>query len=271
MARVIVITAGKGGVGKSTVTSNIGMALARLNKKVLLMDGDIGLRNLDLLLGIEERVVYTGSDVISLRCRIDQVIVPHKKDSRLHFFPVASSQNKISIYKEDLIKFVNAFYYNYDFILIDCPAGVDNGFYIAIAAAQEAIVIVNPEVTSLRDADKVIGLLQARGIIKIVLLINKLRSLRVYKRGMISKQNVKDVLGLPIIGIIPESEDVVMASNRGEPLVLNDVLSQSGLAFDNAAKRIIDETVGLIDLNLSKKESNFFFVRVFKRNILRQK
>lgn len=255
MARVIVITSGKGGVGKTTTTSNIGMALARLGKKVLLMDGDIGLRNLDLLLGLENRVVYTGSDVISLKCRLEQALLQDKREPNLTFFPIASSQNKIQIVAEDLIKFVNLLYDKYDFIFIDCPAGIDNGFKVATAAAQEAIVVVNPEVTSVRDADKVIGLLAAKGVTSTYLLINRLRPNMIGDQTMMSKEDIKDVLGLPVIGIIPDHEFVVVSSNRGEPLVLSDTLTEPGIAFTNTARRLIGERVEMLEVGKRKKEN----------------
>jgi septum site-determining protein MinD len=252
MARVIVITSGKGGVGKTTITSNLGMALARLKYQVLLIDADVGLRNLDLLLGLESRIIYTGLDILAGTCRLEQTLIQDKRESNLTFFPLSSNQGKFSITKEQIQKFIDTLKDKYDYILIDSPAGIDSSFQTAIQAAQEAIVVVTPEVTSIRDADKVIGLLEARGIKNNYLLVNRIKPEMVKAENMMSLDDVKDILGLPIIGVIPDSEQVIIASNRGEPLILDEKVSMPAIAFKNTAKRLLGEDVELLNLEQMK-------------------
>ncbi len=252
MARVIVITSGKGGVGKTTITSNLGMALARLKYQVLLIDADVGLRNLDLLLGLESRIIYTGLDILAGTCRLEQTLIQDKRESNLTFFPLSSNQGKFSITKEQIQKFIDTLKDKYDYILIDSPAGIDSSFQTAIKAAQEAIVVVTPEVTSIRDADKVIGLLEARGIKNNYLLVNRIKPEMVKAENMMSLDDVKDILGLPIIGVIPDSEQVIIASNRGEPLILDEKVSMPAIAFKNTAKRLLGEDVELLNLEQMK-------------------
>jgi len=255
MARVIVITSGKGGVGKTTATSNIGMALADLDFNTLLIDADIGLRNLDLLLGLENRIIYTGLDVINETCRLEQALIQDKRQPKLSFFPLSSNQAKIPIAKAQIKKLIKQLKDKYDFILIDSPAGIDEGFQTAIESANEAIIVVTPEVPSIRDADKVIGILVTKGIKKISLLINRIRPNMVKTDDMMSIDDVKNILGLPLIGVIPESEKVIIASNRGEPLVLDERISLPGLAFENTARRLEGQQVDLLNLDLSSSRN----------------
>ena len=250
MARVIVITSGKGGVGKTTTTSNIGMALARLDYKTLLIDADVGLRNLDLLLGLENRIIYTGLDVIAGTCRLEQALITDKRQSKLTFFPLSSNQAKLPITKLQIQELIELLKNKYDFILIDSPAGIDEGFQAAINNAMEAIVVVTPEVPSIRDADKVIGILVAQDIKRISLLVNRIRPKMVKTDDMMSIDDVKNILGIPLVGVIPDSEQVIIASNRGEPLVLEEKLSLPGLAFENTARRLLGEEIDFIDLEL---------------------
>jgi septum site-determining protein MinD len=250
MARVIVITSGKGGVGKTTTTSNIGMALARLGYNTLLVDADVGLRNLDLLLGLENRIIYTGLDVLTETCRLEQALITDKRQSKLTFFPLSSNQGKTPITKAQIQELVGSLEDKYDFILIDCPAGIDLGFQAAVSSAQEAIVVVTPEVPSIRDADKVIGILVAQGVKKINLLVNRIRPKMVRTDDMMSIDDVKNILGVPLVGVIPDSEQVIIASNRGEPLVLEEKLSLPGLAFDNSARRLLGEDVEFLNLDM---------------------
>lgn len=250
MARVIVITSGKGGVGKTTTTSNIGMALARLGHNTLLVDADVGLRNLDLLLGLENRIIYTGLDVLAETCRLEQALITDKRQSKLTFFPLSSNQAKTPITKFQIQELIRLLEEKYDFILIDSPAGIDEGFQTAIVPAEEAIVVVTPEVPSIRDADKVIGILVAQDIKKISLLINRIRPKMVKTDDMMSINDVKNILGVPLVGVIPDSEQVIIASNRGEPLVLEEKLSLPGLAFENTARRLVGEDVEFLNLDL---------------------
>ena len=262
MARVIVITSGKGGVGKTTTTSNIGMALARLGYNTLLVDADVGLRNLDLLLGLENRIIYTGLDVLTENCRLEQALIMDKRQPKLTFFPLSSNQAKIPITKTQIQELITLVKNKYDFILIDSPAGIDEGFQTAVTAAQEAIVVVTPEVPSIRDADKVIGILVAQEVKKISLLINRIRPKMVKTDDMMSIDDVKNILGVPLVGVIPDSEQVIIASNRGEPLVLEEKLSLPGLAFENTARRLIGEEVDF--LNLDTTPSRNPMKRLFK-------
>ncbi len=263
MARVIVITSGKGGVGKTTVTSNLGIALARLKYQVLLIDADVGLRNLDLLLGLESRIIYTGLDILAGTCRLEQTLIQDKRESNLTFFPLSSNQGKFSVTKEQIQNFIDTLKNKYDYILIDSPAGIDSSFQTAIQAAQEAIVVVTPEVTSIRDADKVIGLLEARGINSNYLLVNRIKPDMVKAENMMSLDDVRDILGLPIIGVIPDSEQVIIASNRGEPLILDEKVSIPAVAFKNTAKRLLGENVEL--LNLEQMKPSNIVTRLFRR------
>lgn len=251
MARVIVITSGKGGVGKTTTTSNIGMALARLGHNTLLVDADVGLRNLDLLLGLENRIIYTGLDVLAETCRLEQALITDKRQSKLTFFPLSSNQAKTPITKSQIQKLIHLLEKKYDFILIDSPAGIDDGFQTAVMPAQEAIVVVTPEVPSIRDADKVIGILVAQDIKKISLLVNRIRPKMVKTDDMMSIDDVKNILGVPLVGVIPDSEQVIIASNRGEPLVLEEKLSLPGLAFENTARRLLGEEIEFLNLDIS--------------------
>ena len=266
MSRVIVITSGKGGVGKTTTVSNIGMALARLNHKTLLIDADVGLRNLDLLLGLENRIIYTATDVLTGLCRLEQALIQDKRQPNLTFFPLSSNQAKNPITKEQLNTLVESFEKLYDFILIDSPAGIDEGFQTSVSPSKEAIVVVTPEVPSIRDADKVIGILVARGIKKISLLINRIRPDMVKTDDMMSIDDVQNILGIPLIGIIPDSEEVIIASNRGEPLVLEEKLSLPGLAFENTAYRLEGKKVDFLNLEESSKNP----VKRLLRNLIKK-
>ena len=254
MARVIVITSGKGGVGKTTATSNLGMALARLGHNTLLIDADVGLRNLDLLLGLENRVIYTGFDVLNETCRLEQALIQDKRQPQLTFFPLSSSQSKTPITQSQMQELVDLVDNKYDFILIDSPAGIDNGFQTAIEFANEAIVVVTPEVPSIRDADRVIGILMSKGIEKINLNINRIRPNMLKTDDMMSIEDVTNILGITLVGVIPDSEKIIIASNRGEPIVLEEKSSLPGIAFDSTAKRLTGENIDFLNLdNLAGK------------------
>ena len=249
MARVIVITSGKGGVGKTTTTSNIGMSLARLGHSTLLIDADVGLRNLDLLLGLENRIIYTGLDVLNETCRLKQAIIQDKRQSKLSFLPLSSNRVETPITPDQIEKIINLVKNDYEYILIDSPAGIDSGFQTAIGFANEAIVVVTPEVPSIRDADRVIGILMSKNIEKIGLIINRIRPNMVKTDDMMSIEDVKNILGIDLVGVIPDSEKIIIASNRGEPIVLEDKNCLPGMAFDITAKRITGEKVSFLDLN----------------------
>jgi septum site-determining protein MinD len=254
MARVIVITSGKGGVGKTTTTSNIGMSLARLGYSTLLIDADVGLRNLDLLLGLENRIIYTGLDVLNETCRLGQAIIQDKRQSKLAFFPLSSNRAEISITSSQIKELIELVKVDYEYILIDSPAGIDNGFQTAIESADEAVVVVTPEVPSIRDADRVIGILLSKGIEKINLVINRIRPNMIKTDDMMSIEDVTNILGINLVGIIPDSEKIIIASNRGEPIVLEDQNCLPGVAFETTARRLNGEEVSFFDFdNLNSK------------------
>jgi septum site-determining protein MinD len=254
MARVIVITSGKGGVGKTTTTSNIGMSLARLGHSTLLIDADVGLRNLDLLLGLENRIVYTGLDVLNENCRLEQAIIKDKRHCELAFFPLSSNRSEIAITSDQIKKLIELVKIDYEYIMIDSPAGIDKGFQTAIECADEAIVVVTPEVPSIRDADRVIGILMSKGIEKVNLVINRIRPNMVKTDDMMSIEDVTNILGINLIGVVPDSEKIIIASNRGEPIVLEDKNCLPGVAFDATARRLNGEEVNFLNFdNLNTK------------------
>lgn len=249
MGRIIVITSGKGGVGKTTCTANLGMALARLGRKVALMDADFGLRNLDLLLGLENRVVYTALDVLGGQCRLEQALVRDKRQNNLVLLPAAQSRNKDAITPEQMQQLAQALAQQFDYVLIDCPAGIESGFQNAIAPAQAAIVVTTPEIAAVRDADRVVGLLEAHRVKQIHLIVNRIRPAMVQANNMMSVQDVQEILSIPLLGIVPDDERVIVSTNRGEPLVLADQLSLPGLAINNIAQRLEGQKVDFLDLD----------------------
>lgn len=250
MTRIVVVTSGKGGVGKTTCTANLGMALAQRDQRVAVVDADFGLRNLDLLLGLENRIVYTALDVLAEDCRLDQALVKDKRQPNLALLPAAQNRSKESITPEQMSTLIAKIAEDkFDFVLVDCPAGIEMGFRNAIAAANEAIVVTTPEISAVRDADRVIGLLEANDIRNARLIVNRLKPAMVQEEQMMSVQDVQDILAIPLLGVIPDDERVIVSTNRGEPLVLEQKLSLAGLAFSNIARRLLGETVPFIDLN----------------------
>ena len=250
--RIIVITSGKGGVGKTTVTANLGAAISKLGKKIVLVDADFGLRNLDLLLGLENRVVYTAIDAISGECRLDQALVKDKRQNGLVLLPAAQNRNKESVTPNQMRQVIMALGKVYQYILVDCPAGIEMGFRNAISAAQEAIIVTNPEVTAVRDADRVIGLLETYGVKKIRLIVNRIKPDMVERNEMMSVEDVLEILAIPLLGIIPDHQQIIMASNKGEPLVFSDQPSIPSTAFMNIARRLEGENVPILDIKPKK-------------------
>ncbi|NEP56363.1 MAG: septum site-determining protein MinD [Symploca sp. SIO2G7] len=248
MSRIIVITSGKGGVGKTTITANLGMAIAKLGRRVALVDADFGLRNLDLLLGLENRVVYTAVEVLANQCRLDQALVKDKRQQGLVLLPAAQSRNKEAVSPEQMKQLLKLLAKTYEYIIVDCPAGIETGFRNAIAAASEALIVTTPEIAAVRDADRVIGLLEANSIKRIRLIVNRLKPAMVQADQMMSVQDVQEILAIPLIGVVPDDERVIISSNRGEPFAAEEKLSLPGIAINNIARRLEGDKVPFLDL-----------------------
>jgi septum site-determining protein MinD len=245
--RAIVITSGKGGVGKTTATANLGLGLARHDRKVVLVDGDIGLRNLDIIMGLENRIVYHLVDVVRGRCQVRQALVKDKRFPHLSLLPASQIDQKEAISPEQMRELATQLKEEFDFVLIDCPAGIEQGFRNAVAGADEAIVITTPDVSPVRDADRVIGLLQ-NSLGDPQLIINRMATQMVQRGDMLDQQDVLDILAVNLLGIVPEDEEVVVAGNRGSPVVLNE-RSRSGQAYTRIVRRILGEDVPIPELN----------------------
>lgn len=261
MSEVIVVTSGKGGVGKTTNSANIGTGLAAEGKSVVLIDADIGLRNLDVVLGLENRIVYDLVDVVEGNCRLKQALIKDKRNPNMHLLPAAQTKDKSSVTPEQMTKLCESLKEDFDFIVIDCPAGIEQGFKNAIAGADRALVVTTPEVSAVRDADRIIGLLEANDIKNPMLILNRIRPDMVDRGDMMSLEDVTEILAIDVIGIIPDDETIVISTNRGEPAVL-DQNSLAGQAFRNITKRIIGEDIPLMELSqtndLLSKIKKFF-------------
>ena len=249
-AQVITVTSGKGGVGKTTAVANLAVALASNGSKVVCIDGDIGLRNLDVILGLENRIVYDIVDVIEGRCRLKQAMIRDKKLPELYLIPAAQTRDKNAVSPSDMNRLIKDLRSDYDFVLIDSPAGIERGFRNAIAPADRVLVVTNPEVSAVRDADRVIGILEAEDKGPAALIINRLNPALVKKSDMLSADDVLDLLAVELIGIVPEDENVIISSNRGAP-VAHDPKSKAGQAFRNIARRLKGEKVPFLDLDSS--------------------
>ena len=248
MSEVIVITSGKGGVGKTTTTANVGTGLAKEGKKVVLIDTDIGLRNLDVVMGLENRIVYNLVDVIEGNCRIKQALIKDKRYPTLYLLPSAQTRDKTAVTPEQMEKLTNELKEEFDYILLDCPAGIEQGFKNAIAGADRAIVVTTPEVSAVRDADRIIGLLEANEIGKTELVVNRLRADMVKRGDMMSSDDVVEILAVDLLGVVPDDENIVIATNQGEPCVGDSSLA--GQAYMNICKRIMGEEVPFLDLKV---------------------
>lgn len=267
--RVIVITSGKGGVGKTTTTANIGTALAKAGNKVVLIDTDLGLRNLDLLLGLENRIVYTIVDVVEERCKLKQALVKDKKNPNLCLLAAAQTRDKTAITGEQLKSICEELKEDNDFIIVDCPAGLEQGFENATAGATEAIVVATPEMSAVRDADRIIGLLESKEHIeKYNLLLNRVRPNLIKTNDMMSVEDVVEILSCDLIGIIPEDTGIITSTNKGEPIV-NDEKSLAGQAYQNVAKRIMGETVEF--LNIDEPQDLISKIKAFFQNLFAKK
>ena len=252
MSEVIVITSGKGGVGKTTTSANLGCGLTISGKKVALVDADIGLRNLDVVMGLENRIVYDLVDVVEGSCRLKQALINDKRYEGLYLLPAAQTRDKNAVSPEQMKKLCeNLKEEGFDYIIIDCPAGIEQGFKNAISGADRAIVVTTPEVSAVRDADRIIGLLEANGLNSPKLILNRLRIDMVKRGDMMTIDDVNEILAIDILGVVPDDESIVITTNRGEPAVSVDD-SKAGQAFRNITKRILGEEVPFMELEVQE-------------------
>lgn len=259
--RVIVVTSGKGGVGKTTTTANLAAALAGSGHKVVAIDGDVGLRNLDVIMGLENRIVYTLVDVIEGTCRLNQAMIKDKRLENLFMIPTAQSRTKDAVTAEQMSTVCDELRKDFDYVLVDSPAGIEAGFRNSAAGADEALVITTPEVSAVRDADRIIGLLESMEKTPIRLIINRIRPDMVKRGEMLDVQDVLDILAIDLIGVIPDDESIVISSNKGEPLTLSGS-SKAAIAFRNIAGRITGNEIPFQEF---KAENGGFFSRLFGR------
>ncbi|MGE4282695.1 MAG: septum site-determining protein MinD [Clostridia bacterium] len=265
MGEVIVITSGKGGVGKTTSTANLGTGLALMGQKVVLVDTDIGLRNLDVVMGLENRIVYDLVNVVEGTCRLKQALIKDKRYDGLFLLPAAQTKDKGAVNPEQMLNLCNELKEEFDYVLIDCPAGIEQGFKNAIAGADKAVVVTTPEVSAVRDADRIIGLLEAHEIRNPLLLINRLRIDMVKRGDMMTIDDIIDILAIDLVGVVPDDENIIISTNRGEPVV-SDMKSRAGQAYRNITKRLMGEQIPIMDLDIDKgfmdKLKKLFGVRV---------
>lgn len=261
VGEAIVITSGKGGVGKTTTSANLGTALALQGKKVCMVDTDIGLRNLDVVMGLENRIIYDLVDVATGRCRLKQGLVQDKRFNELYLLPAAQTTDKHAVTEEQVRNIVQELKQEFDYVLIDCPAGIEHGYKIAVAGADKAIIVTTPENAAVRDADRVIGLLESDGIKDPGLIINRIKPNMVKKGEMLDVDEICQVLAIDLLGLVPDDEQVIRAANIGEPTVMNPS-SRASMAYRNIARRILGDTVPLMQLdqkqNLFGRMKKFF-------------
>lgn len=264
MGEVIVVTSGKGGVGKTTSTANIGTGLAIEGKKTVLLDTDIGLRNLDVVMGLENRIVYDLVDVIEKRCRLKQALIKDKRFDDLYIIAAAQTKDKNAVNPEQMLELCNQLKEEFDYIIIDCPAGIEQGFKNAIIGADRAVVVTTPEVSAVRDADRIIGLIESNGIRNPLLLINRVKIDMVKKGDMMDIDDIIDILAIDLIGVVPDDESIIISTNRGEPAVA-DLKSQAGQAYRNISKRVLGHHTPIMDLDANNgfvsKLKKFFGVK----------
>ena len=242
MGEVIVITSGKGGVGKTTTTANLGSSLAEAGKKVVLVDTDIGLRNLDVVMGLENRIVYDIVDVVEEKCKLRQALIKDNRFEELFLLPAAQTRDKTAINEEQMKELTKKLKEDFDYILIDCPAGIEQGFKNAIAGADRAIVVTTAEISAIRDADRIIGLLESSEIRNPELIVNRLRPNMVKKGEMMEVDDIVDLLSVDLIGVVPDDEYIITQTNKGEPVIKNKK-APSGKAYIEIARRILGENI----------------------------
>ncbi|MBC5637586.1 septum site-determining protein MinD [Ornithinibacillus sp. BX22] len=264
MGEAIVITSGKGGVGKTTTTANLGTALALMDKKVCLIDTDIGLRNLDVVMGLENRIVYDIVDVIQGRCKLKQALIKDKRFDYLSLLPAAQTSDKTAVTPEGMREIVKELKTEYDYIIIDCPAGIEQGYQNAVAGADKAIVVTTPEKSSVRDADRIIGLLEKEDMDPPSLIINRIRKHMMKNGDMLEIDEIVQILSIDLIGIVLDDDEVIKASNHGEPVAFQPN-TKASIAYRNIARRILGESVPLQSLEdetgMFKKVKKFFGIR----------
>jgi len=251
MGEGIVVTSGKGGVGKTTTSANIGTALALQGKKVCLVDTDIGLRNLDVVMGLENRIIYDLVDVVEGRCRLSQALIKDKRFEELYLLPAAQTKDKHAVNPDQVKTMIEELKRDFEYVIIDCPAGIEQGFKNAIAGADKAIVVTTPENAAVRDADRIIGLLENEGIRGPKLIINRVRQNMMKSGEMLGIDEICQVLAIDLIGVVPDDEQVIKAANEGEPTVLNPT-SRASIAYRNIARRILGDAVPLMSLDDKK-------------------
>lgn len=254
MGEVIVVTSGKGGVGKTTTTANLGSALALRGKKVVLIDTDIGLRNLDVVMGLENRIVYDIVDVVEEKCKLKQALIKDKRFKDLFLLPAAQTRDKSAVNEEQMKELTEKLKEEFDYIIIDCPAGIEQGFKNAIAGANRAIVVTTAEISAIRDADRIVGLLEASEIKNPELVVNRLRPAMVRKGEMMDVEDIVDLLSIDLIGVVPDDEYIITQTNKGEPVVSNHK-APSGKAYIEIARRILGEN---IEVTISGRKESFF-------------
>lgn len=255
-AQVITVTSGKGGVGKTTVSANLAAALAMMGKKVVALDADIGLRNLDVVMGLENRIVYDLVDVVEGRCRLRQAMIRDKRFPELYLIPAAQTRDKMAVSPSDMVLVCDQLREEVDYVVVDSPAGIERGFRNAVAPADRVIIVTNPEISAVRDADRIIGLIEAEEKGPGYLVINRLKPAMVARGDMLSVEDVLDILAISLIGVVPEDDAILVSTNRGLPVAMNATNSTSASqAFRNIAHRLTGQNVPLMDLN--KKEGFF--------------
>ena len=259
MAVVITVTSGKGGVGKTTVAVNLAVGLAKRGHKVVCIDGDIGLRNMDVILGLENRIVYDIVDVAEGRCRIRQAMIRDKRLPELYLIPASQTRDKNALNENHMIQICNDLRTEMDYIIVDCPAGIEQGFKNAVAPADQILIVTNPEVSAVRDADRIIGLIEAEGKGPAKLVLNRINPEMVNRGDMMDSDDINELLAIELIGLIPEDENVIISTNRGTPIAFEEK-TPAGRAFANLAARIDGETVPFTETEY--KES--FFDRLKK-------
>lgn len=256
-AKVVTITSGKGGVGKTTTTANLAVALAADGAKVVCIDGDIGLRNLDVVLGLENRIVYDLVDIVEGRCRLRQAMIRDKRLPELFLIPAAQTRDKSALSPSDMVRLCDELRGEVDWILIDSPAGIERGFRNAIAPADKVLVVTNPEISAVRDADRIIGLIEAEEKGPAQLIINRLNPILVKRGDMLNSEDVLELLAVELLGIVPEDDNVIASTNRGSPIAL-DSRFKAGQAFQNIARRLKGEKIPI----LTFEENDGFFSKL---------